>query len=102
MLIKQGVDISRLNREIRRGLGIVDKIYTENGQELIITSTYEGNHGGGSLHYGNDAFDVRLALKFTGTIVGRVSRELGLDYDVVEKPDHVHIEYDPKGSYNKR
>ena len=102
MLIKQGVDISRLNREIRRGLGIVDRIFNENNEELIITSTYEGNHGAGSLHYGNDAFDHRLPLKFPGTIVGGVRRALGPEYDLVEEGDHVHIEYDPKGSYNKR
>jgi len=96
MLIKQGVDISRLNRKIRRGLGIVGRIYNENDEELVITSTYEGNHGAGSLHYGNDAFDIRLPLKCPGTVVARVRRGLGSKYDLVERPDHVHIEYDPK------
>lgn len=96
MLIKVGVDISRLNREIRRGLGIVDVIFTKNNEEIIISSTYEGNHGAGSLHYGDDAFDHRLPLKFRGLTIGREKLALGADYDVVEKPDHVHIEYDPK------
>ena len=96
MLIKAGVDISRLNREIRRGLGIAGSIHTKNGQQIIITSTYEGNHCDGSLHYSNDAFDHGLPLKFPGTIIGDVIRALGPDYDVVEGPNYVHIEYDPK------
>jgi hypothetical protein len=99
MLIKQGVDISRLNREIRRGLGIVEKIYNENNEELIITSTFEGIHSAGSLHYGNDAFDFRLPVKFPGTIIGGVRRALGPEYDMVEEQKHVHVEYDPKRSY---
>jgi len=99
MLILQGVDISRLNREIRRGLGIVGRVYTENNEELIITSTFEGIHSEGSLHYGNDAFDMRYPLKFPGTIIGGVRRALGPEYDLVEEGDHVHIEYDPKRSY---
>lgn len=99
MLIKQGVDISRLKREIRRGLGIVDDIYVENNEELIITSTFEGIHGAGSLNYGNDAFDFRLPVKFPGTIIGAVRRGLGPEYNMVEEKDHVRVEYDPKRSY---
>lgn len=96
MLILQGVDISRLNREIRRALGIVEKIYAENSEELIITSTFEGMHSARSLHYGNDAFDMRYPLKFSGTIIGGVRRAVGPEYDLVEEDDHIHLEYDPK------
>ncbi|MBA7700154.1 hypothetical protein ES703_108863 [subsurface metagenome] len=99
MLILQGVDISRLNREIRRGLGIVEKIYNVNYEELVIKSTYEGIHSAGSLHYGNDAFDMRYPLKFPGTIIEGVRRALGPGYHVVEEEDHVHIGYDTKRSY---
>ncbi|HUU41978.1 MAG TPA: hypothetical protein VMW42_13665 [Desulfatiglandales bacterium] len=96
MLILQGVDISRLNREIRRGLQIVAKIFKGNDQELVVTSTYEGLHGAGSLHYGNDAFDCRKPINFLLTILVEVSRELGPDYDVVDEEDHIHVEYDPR------
>lgn len=99
MLILQGVDISRLNREIRRGLGIVEKICEENNEELIITSTFEGIHDAGSLHYGNDAFDFRLPGKFPGTIINGIRRLLEIEYDLFEEGDNVHIEYDPKRSY---
>ena len=63
MLLKAGVDISRLNREIRRALQIVNTVYINYIEELVVTSTYEGNHSPRSLHYGNDAFDARKPVK---------------------------------------
>ena len=59
MLFKAGVDITRLERNTRRGLQIVDDVFTSYNQELIVTSTYEGNHGAGSLDYANQAFGIR-------------------------------------------
>ena len=50
MLIKAGVDISRLNQEIRRTLWAVNEFVTDFLEELTITSTYEGNHQANSLH----------------------------------------------------
>lgn len=96
MLIKTGVDISRLNREIRRGLIKIDLLFASNGQEAVITSTYGGNHSPGSLHYANDAIDVRLPNPDIVGIVGRLRVNLGLDFDVIKESDHIHIEYDPK------
>lgn len=94
MWIKAGVDISRLNREIRRGLQKTDTFVQELGRELYVSSTFEGNHGAGSLHYANDAFDFsRPVLAMESVVQLRV--ELGPDFDVVVEPDHVHLEYDP-------
>ena len=96
MLIKSGVDISRLNREIRRALTKIEKILTSYGQEIIITSTFEGNHSAGSLHYSNDAFDIRLLYDNLDPWAKRIKKDLGKDYDVVVEKGHIHIEYDPK------
>jgi len=60
MLIKAGVDISRLERTTRRSLTIVAVVLRDMDLELIITSTYDGNHMPGSLHYANQAYDVRV------------------------------------------
>lgn len=97
MLIKAGVDISRLNKYARKALLAIAIVYGEIEEEIVITSTYEGNHMPSSLHYHNDAFDIRLpgkadSVKTRDTIKFR----LGKDFDVVLKPDHIHIEYDPK------
>ncbi len=96
MLIKAGVDISRLERNTRRALGKVDSVLAKYDEEIVITSTFEGNHGAGSLHYANQAFDIRIPFQYPGAILQGIKDELGFDFDVVLKPDHIHIEYDPK------
>ena len=96
MLIKAGVDISRLNREIRRSLPKVEAVYDQYIEDFIITSTFEGNHGSGSLHYADDAYDVGLPSENVKEIFNAIKEDLGASYDVVWEGDHIHIEYDPK------
>ena len=96
MLIKLGVDISRLNREIRRAMKTIDAQYKKTiEQEAVITSTYEGNHSVASLHYANDAIDIRLSQLYISTIKRDLKKALGNNFDVVVETDHIHIEYDP-------
>jgi hypothetical protein len=96
MLIKAGVDISRLNREIRRALPKIQDVLRYYDQELVITSTYEGNHGEGSLHYADDAIDMRKIEARPIDGEDKIKEKLGKDYDVVLERDHIHVEYDPK------
>lgn len=96
MLIKGGVDISRLLPAIRKKLTIIERIvYKITRVELVITSTYEGTHSAGSFHYSDEAVDIRRANK-PDVVVQELRRELGPDYDVVLQNSHIHIEYDPK------
>jgi len=96
MLIKAGVDISRLKPEIRKKLpGIAGIIWCADREEMVITSTYEGNHSDGSLHYADLAVDVRKTRNCR-MIVTKIKAYLGKDYDVVLEATHIHIEYDPK------
>ena len=96
MLIKAGVDISRLERNTRRSLNTVARVFAEYDQELVITSTYEGNHSAASLHYANQAYDIRLPKEHQALIYARIQAELPKDFDIVKEGDHIHIEYDPK------
>jgi len=96
MLIKAGVDISRLNRNIRRALHVAETAYSEDSELFIVTSTYEGTHGAGSLHYSNDAFDSNRPKKNPKGVAKNIKSRLGPDYDVVLEHDHIHVEYDPK------
>jgi len=98
MLLKLGVSIEKLSRKARRGLEVVAAVFAEFGHEAIITSTYEGNHSPRSLHYANDAFDVRLPPDGVLRIAPGIRERLGGDFDVVLEKDHIHVEYDPKGS----
>ncbi len=96
MLIKAGVDISRLRPEIRKRLSRIAMIIHEcNEGEMVITSTYEGNHSEGSLHYANLAVDIRKNVKKPNS-VKEIKQMLGRDYDVIEYETYFHVEYDPK------
>ena len=95
MLIKEGVDISLLKPEIRKKLNKIQKGLAENGLELIITSTYEGTHSAGSLHYANWAIDIRVPKIDKHFWRDRLANVLGDNFDVVLEADHIHIEYDP-------
>lgn len=96
MLVKLGVDISRLNRPIRRALEAIERIFNLYNLEAVITSTYEGDHMVSSLHYANDAIGIRKPPHSETLILESIRRDLGKDFDVVMETDHYHIEYDPK------
>lgn len=98
MLLKLGVDISRLARPLRRKLVGIDEIFTRmTGREAVITSTYDGTHAPNSLHYANEAVDVRLPSQSGDEVVACLREYLGKEYDVIPEVDHIHVEYDPKG-----
>ena len=94
MLLKPGVDISKLNREIRRALKKIEAAYPD----FVVTSTYEGSHQPSSLHYCHDAIDIRDD-NWVGEPIDPelLKQRLGIDFDVVKSANCIHIEYDPKG-----
>jgi hypothetical protein len=97
MLLKLGVSIEYLGREIRRALDPIEKIYFDAGEgEAVITETRGGTHKPGSLHYADDAIDIRLPKKNVGELAQEMRRKLGVNYDVVVEISRVHCEYDPK------
>lgn len=99
MLVKLGVSIDKLNRQMRRALPKVEKVYLDyTNSEAVVTSTFEGNHGIGSLHYANDAADFRMPdTQLTANrIVDKLRVKLGRGYDVLISNNCIHIEWDPK------
>ena len=67
-----------------------------------VTSANDSRHLDNSLHYKNQAFDIRI-YNIAGDIhyeakrwADRLQAVLGPDYDVVYELDHIHIEYQPK------
>ena len=98
MLLKIGVDISRLHKTIRTKLNIIDNIFYRNtGKEAVITSTYEGSHSPGSLHYQNKAVDLRtkgLMAHIKQDILTELKMHLGGDYDIILESTHLHCEFD--------
>lgn len=97
MLLKLGVAIDKLNPEIRRSLVAIETVYNKYGYEPVITATYDGNHKVSSLHYRNDAVDLRLpGSKVMNALCVEMRTVLGKNFDVVLESDHIHVEYDPK------
>lgn len=102
ILLKIGVDISKLNRECRRSLNDVEYVYLNltGDRDLVITSTYESSdHSSGSLHYAHDAYDIRLPKDITlqDVLVDAIRSKLLPGFDIVlHRGSHIHIEYDPK------
>ena len=107
MLVKMGVDITLLERPIRRVLSVVDDVFKEiTGQEAVLTSTFEGDHKPSSLHYANLAVDFRIRHVDMATrddlrlaVKKRLRDVFGaLKYDVLFSAGDtcLHIEYDPK------
>lgn len=102
MLLKLGVDITRLKRQMRRPLNDIDRAYIDiTGSEAVISSTYEGNHSAASLHYANLAVDFRLPGKNITEVIDRLKPDLGPNYDIVLRSNHIHIEHDPKTTYRR-
>ena len=90
--LKLGVE-GDLSIRANKARGEVARLYETKGNDLIITSQREGNHGYGSLHYNGNAFDFRKADNITKR---DIADRLGNDFDVVEHATHMHVEYDPK------
>jgi hypothetical protein len=95
MLLKLGVDISRLSDPMRRVLNRIDEVCISSGGEAVVTSTYEGTHSPGSLHYVNRAIDLRL-MPNSALVCDKIRKALGTAYDVVLEKDHIHVEFDPR------
>lgn len=102
MKVKEGVDLRDLNIIMRPVLVLAARIYEENGQELVITSTGEGVHSPGSLHYYGYAVDLRTHY-FDVPTQNRVFEALTValpEYQVLLKDTHIHIEYDKAKQWN--
>jgi len=97
MLLKPGVDISKLEKPIRTTLGILDDLLPDHEGIFVVTSTYEGDHIPNSLHYAHRAYDFVILRGDSEEIIERFRKAVGKDYDILVDVNHYHIEYDPEG-----
>jgi hypothetical protein len=89
-----GVDLSTLHRSMWEVLKAVNRAWT--GEDIFITSTWEGTHLPWSRHYRKCAIDLRYPQTIKQTKIQNLKTFLGKDFDVVEEENHLHIEFDPK------
>lgn len=96
---KENVFLCVLQPEIRMAIKVFYNLYLDIGLPLVVTSTNEGAHSTGSLHYSGNACDIRtrdIDIETLQELVKEAKFQLGEDYDVVLEPNHIHLEYDPK------
>lgn len=103
--VKANVKIEVLKPEALEALKIVYLLYKALGRTLTVTSTADGEHKVGSLHYKRLAFDTRI-WEINKASLDRLvydSRELlGSNWDVLNEGTHLHYEYDVKKIAAKR
>jgi hypothetical protein len=95
MKIKSGVQILGLKPEILIALMVAEKIWSNHGQELVITSGTDGKHSENSRHYIGMAVDLRTRYfsESEKTIVTMdLQRELE-GFKVILHKTHIHIQY---------
>ena len=95
---KDGVTLTGIAPEIAVAIQIVDGVYRDYGETLVITSVTDGQHSYASLHYVGHAFDCRVVTDrdVWGEIPQAIRERLTAEYDVVDETTHLHIEYQPK------
>jgi hypothetical protein len=95
MKVKEGVKLSGLEFIMRKVLIDADKIWEENNQELVVTSTTESVHSASSLHYFGLAVDLRTRYFDDVTkqkVYKTLIKELGEKYTVILEPTHIHVQ----------
>jgi hypothetical protein len=111
MVIKKGVDVRFLCKQITHKLFNIESIFKYHAPDpyvFTITSGADGKHRENSKHYTFEAIDCRVwyyditGIEFIDRdvlekIVHELSHFLGDDFDVVLENTHIHIEYDPEG-----
>ena len=96
---KKGVNYHVLKASLKMAAEICRSVYENKGYSFKITSTVEGVHKKGSLHYLGLAFDCRtrhISKDALPDIVEDIKRRLDFideNFQVVTEKTHIHIEY---------
>jgi hypothetical protein len=99
--VKEGVKLSKLQPQMALATAIAHECFTDYGCNLTITSGEEwvSQRLTDSLHYEGLALDYRtrdIPVGFHEALIAKIRWALGDQFDVVPKPNHLHVEFDPK------
>jgi len=97
MKIKPGVKISGIKSQIIYAIFIADKIFSNYGLELTITSGIEAHTKGfHPVGLGVDFRIWKIPFSTLTEIIIALKAMLGKNYDVVLEKDHIHVEFDKR------
>ena len=105
MKIKEGARLLGVQPVMILAAITADSIWKDLGAKdgVVITSGIDGKHSSGSLHYKGYALDLRIwnlpNPELAQNAAQALREALGEDFDVVLEKDHIHVEFDPKRSY---
>lgn len=99
MKVKKGVHLRGLEIEMRPVIIEAAQVWENQGEELVITSTCEGIHSPGSLHYFGWAVDLRTRyfdqkqkLCVKNQLENRLHK-IDKNYRVILHDSHIHVEW---------
>ncbi|WP_159521759.1 hypothetical protein [Sunxiuqinia indica] len=95
----QSVKVKGITPEILLAGMIADQVCRDHGEEVVITSGVDGKHSLTSLHYSGNAIDIRtrfFSKAEAQQVRSEIKERLGIDYDVIQEADHIHIEFQPR------
>jgi hypothetical protein len=99
MKLKENVNMAGLKLQMRKALMAANQVWSENGQELVVTSALDGEHSPSSLHYYGYALDFRTRYfddKTLPKVIHEYSealRYLDVAYRMVVHDTHIHVEW---------
>lgn len=102
MIVEKGVDLKDLCPQIVKILPIIERVFDSSGNYLIIIASTWGRDQFMVAHNSGKAIDVKYPTKDSIRVTNKVARALGLNWKLIEKKTHIHIEYTPLGSKNIR
>ena len=104
---KEGVELEGLQPEALSAVATAQGIVEDLGGKFVVTDTLGDDPGRkskargsktDSRHFSGNAFDIRIrgmSVSIRKKVVAQLTKQLGSDYDVVLKKDHIHVEWDP-------
>jgi len=102
MKIGSGIDITEVCKNIKTVLKIIDLIFYESGNHLVIIATKLGKDDLDLPHKNGRAIDVEKPTKEGFDTYWKLKNSLGINYLVLDKKSHLHIEFAPLGETTKR
>jgi hypothetical protein len=102
--VKPGVDLSEVHVELVKAWPVIMKVYEKHGYKTTLTSGRDGKHKEGSYHYTvpmrandfrtwRDDSGIQLRHHEKLSLAHDISVALGVYFEVIVEPTHIHIEY---------
>jgi hypothetical protein len=98
MHIDYGIKMESVHPTLQKILPVVDLIFYENGQHMIVKATDYGRDYLRDAHKEGRAIDLELPLTDPDIILYRIKKTLGLTFWVTRFPTHFHLEYTPESA----